>query len=247
MLSNSRRVRAGHRRDPASPGPREMRIGDGGLPGRRGVGKGPAPPRSRWTSPRFTLARDHPAARDRAAARPSLHRAHGFYSRPISRWCSAGRHHPHVDRGPTGRRDRRPVPRNARIATGCCARSATSRGAASGSVERQVARDALAVYDVDELGLDRLDRRFSVRWCARRAERSDFHIGGVGGRGCPVQSRRSRAFCCEPELGAHAPGPVATAAAGSHLGHRGAAGRTPGAPRVVQCSGSEFLPVSGVQ
>ncbi len=50
--------------------------------------------------------------------------------------------------------------------TGCCAGSATSpRSAPTASVTLATARAALAVYDVDELGLDRLDRAVLSALC----------------------------------------------------------------------------------
>ena len=65
----------------------------------------------------------------------------------------------HPDRR-RGHRDRRPVPGHARASpTGCCDGSATSpRCARTGWSPAEVAQAALRVYDVDDLGLDRLDR-----------------------------------------------------------------------------------------
>ncbi len=73
---------------------------------------------------------------------------------PLGRSCSAStcaRTAP--TRSPAGRAARRASP------TGCCAGCATTpRCAPTASSTEQIARAALAVYDVDELGLDRLDR-----------------------------------------------------------------------------------------
>ena len=70
--------------------------------------------------------------------------------------------------------------------TGCCAGSGTTRRSGrTASVTREIARAALAVYDVDELGLDRLDRAVlerAVPVVRRRTGRAD-HAGGRGRRG----------------------------------------------------------------
>ena len=50
--------------------------------------------------------------------------------------------------------------------TGCCAGCATTpRSGPTASITREIARAALAVYDVDELGLDRLDRAVLSALC----------------------------------------------------------------------------------
>ena len=85
------------------------------------------------------------------------------------------------DRAPLGRTARRPrapttasprsrpghgAPRGS--PTGCCAGSATTpRCAPTGVVSLDVARAALALYEVDELGLDRLDRAVLDALCRR--------------------------------------------------------------------------------
>ena len=70
---------------------------------------------------------------------------------------------------------------------------------ADGAVTRQVARDALAVYDVDELGLDRLDRAVLARAGAARsaAARSGCPRWPSRSARNPVPSRRSasRSWC----------------------------------------------------
>jgi Holliday junction DNA helicase RuvB len=92
---------------------------------------------------------------------------------------------------------------------------------ADGAVTREVARAALAVYDVDELGLDRLDR--AVLGALVRS----FHGGPVGLSTIAVAVGEEAATVeevCEPYLVragllARTPrGRVATPAAWSHLG-----------------------------
>ena len=104
---------------------------------------------------------------------------------------------------------------------------------ADGSVNRQVARDALAVYDVDELGLDRLDR--AVLGALVRS----FGGGPVGVSTLAVSVGEEPGTVeevCEPYLVragmlARTPrGRVATAAAWSHLGIAAPPDVTPGGP-----------------
>jgi Holliday junction DNA helicase RuvB len=104
---------------------------------------------------------------------------------------------------------------------------------ADGSVTRQVARDALAVYDVDELGLDRLDR--AVLGALVRS----FGGGPVGVSTLAVSVGEEPGTVeevCEPYLVragmlARTPrGRVATAAAWSHLGIAAPPDVTPGGP-----------------
>jgi holliday junction DNA helicase RuvB len=92
---------------------------------------------------------------------------------------------------------------------------------ADGAVTRQVARDALAVYDVDELGLDRLDR------AVLSALVRSFSGGPVGVSTLAVavgEEAGTVEEVCEPYLVragmlARTPrGRVATAAAWAHLG-----------------------------
>jgi Holliday junction DNA helicase RuvB len=92
---------------------------------------------------------------------------------------------------------------------------------ADGTVTRQVARDALAVYDVDELGLDRLDR------AVLSALVRSFHGGPVGVSTLAVavgEEPGNVEEVCEPYLVragmlARTPrGRVATRAAWKHLG-----------------------------
>ena len=75
----------------------------------------------------------------------------------LRRSAAAARRRParrrRAPRSPAARAARRASP------TGCCAGSATTpRSAPTASSPREIAHAALAVYDVDELGLDRLDR-----------------------------------------------------------------------------------------
>jgi Holliday junction DNA helicase RuvB len=104
---------------------------------------------------------------------------------------------------------------------------------ANGTVTRQVARDALAVYDVDELGLDRLDR--AVLGALVRS----FGGGPVGVSTLAVavgEEPGTVEEVCEPYLVragmlARTPrGRVATAAAWAHLGIAPPPDVTPGGP-----------------
>jgi Holliday junction DNA helicase RuvB len=104
---------------------------------------------------------------------------------------------------------------------------------ADGAVTRAVARDALAVYDVDELGLDRLDR--AVLGALVRS----FGGGPVGVSTLAVavgEEPGTVEEVCEPYLVragmlARTPrGRVATAAAWSHLGIAAPPDVTPGGP-----------------
>jgi Holliday junction DNA helicase RuvB len=104
---------------------------------------------------------------------------------------------------------------------------------ADGAVTRQVAQDALAVYDVDELGLDRLDR--AVLGALVRS----FGGGPVGVSTLAVavgEEPGTVEEVCEPYLVragmlARTPrGRVATAAAWSHLGIAAPPDVTPGGP-----------------
>ncbi|GAA3099788.1 Holliday junction branch migration DNA helicase RuvB [Pseudonocardia yunnanensis] len=104
---------------------------------------------------------------------------------------------------------------------------------ADGAVTREVAQDALAVYDVDELGLDRLDR--AVLGALVRS----FGGGPVGVSTLAVavgEEPGTVEEVCEPYLVragmlARTPrGRVATAAAWSHLGIAAPPDVTPGGP-----------------
>jgi holliday junction DNA helicase RuvB len=104
---------------------------------------------------------------------------------------------------------------------------------ADGTVDRQVARDGLAVYDVDELGLDRLDRAVLA------ALVRSFGGGPVGVSTLAVSVGEEPGTVeevCEPYLVragmlARTPrGRVATAAAWSHLGVAAPPDVTPGSP-----------------
>ena len=108
---------------------------------------------------------------------------------------------------------------------------------ADGSVTRQVARAALAVYDVDELGLDRLDR--AVLGALVRSFGGGpvgrVHAGGRGGRGARYRRGGLRAVPgAGRDAGPHAAGP------GRHRGGVDASGfaAPPDVPRVAlpRCS-----------
>ena len=120
-------------------------------------------------------------------------------------------------------RDRLPLPRHARGSpTGCCAGSATTpRCAPTASSPSTVAQAALDLYEVDELGLDRLDRAVLDALCRR------FGGGPVGVSTLAVavgEERETVEEVAEPFLVrsgflARTPrGRVATPAAWEHLG-----------------------------
>jgi len=106
----------------------------------------------------------------------------------------------------------------------------------NGEVTRQVARDALDVYDVDELGLDRLDR------AVLNALVRSFGGGPVGVSTLAVavgEEAGTVEEVCEPYLVragmlARTPrGRVATAAAWAHLGIAAPPDVTPGGPAAL--------------
>ena len=220
--------RALHRRDPPPrpPGRRGAVPGDGGLPARHRARQGPGrpvdPPRRPPLHPR---RRHHPhRAHHRAAPRP-------LRPRGPPRLLRAGR--PGVDRrcGPpassTSRSTRRapprsPVGRGARPAspTASCAESATSpRCGATGVVDDAAAHAGLAVFGVDERGLDKVDRAVLGALCER------FGGGPVGLSTLAIsvsrahRDRRGRVRAVPHPRGAahaHAPRP------GRHAGRLGA-------------------------
>ncbi len=138
-------------------------------------------------------------------------------------------------RSPAGPAARRASP------TGCCAGSATSpRSARTARSPAQVARAALAVYDVDELGLDRLDR--AVLGALVRS----FGGGPVGVSTLAVavgEEPGTVEEVCEPYLvraGMLARTPGAgwrRRRRGRTSGCRGAAGRHPGGPSCAVLTG----------
>ena len=138
------------------------------------------------------------------------------------------------------RRDRLPLARHARASpTGCCAGSATTpRSAPTAWSPSTSPTRALELYEVDELGLDRLDRAVLDALCRR------FGGGPVGISTLAVavgEERETVEEVAEPFLVrngflARTPrGRVATPAAWEHLGLTAAAGRSrstaPATPR----------------
>jgi Holliday junction DNA helicase RuvB len=104
---------------------------------------------------------------------------------------------------------------------------------ADGVVDLRVAREALAVYDVDELGLDRLDRHVLEALCGR------YDGGPVGlstiavavGEEPDTVEEVSEPFLVREGLLIRTPrGRVATAAAFAHLGITGPRERPEGSP-----------------
>ena len=121
---------------------------------------------------------------------------------------------------------------------------------ADGAVTREVARAALAVYDVDELGLDRLDRAVLgalVRGVRRRAGRR-VHAGRGGGRGTRYRRGGLRAV---PGAGRDAgPDPAGPGGDGGGVGAPGVsrAARRPGGPaRAVLTGGLADSPPTDVR
>ena len=128
----------------------------------------------------------HPVRRaDRAAARPvRVHRAHGLLRAPeleLVLTRSAGILG--IELGGRPAPDRPPVPGTPRIANRLLRRVRDyAEVRADGVITRDIAKSALAVYDVDELGLDRLDR------AVLSALTKSFGGGPVG---CPRWRSRS--------------------------------------------------------
>ena len=116
-------------------------------------------------------------------------------------------------RSPAGRAARRASP------TGCCAGSATTpRSGPTASSTREVARAALAVYEVDERGLDRLDRAVLDALVRRFgggpvglstlavAVGEETRDGRGGGRAVPGAGRAARPDAAGPGRDARPPG-----------------------------------------
>ena len=130
-------------------------------------------------------------------------------------------------RSPAGPGARRASP------TGCCAGSATTpRSAPTASSPEPIARAALAVYDVDELGLDRLDRAV-LDALVRRFGGGPVGVGTLAvavGEEVETVEEVAEPFLVRAGLLARTPrGRVATPAAWAHLGlpaPRAAAGPT---------------------
>ena len=225
-----RRRRALRRRDPpdVAAGRGDALPRDGGLPGRRRDRQGPGRDRDPAGDPAVhPRRRDHPGrAAARSAARPvRLHRPAG-----VLRARRARHHHPALRRAARRRGRRRGhAPRSppARAAppaspTGCCAGSATTpRCAPTASSPATSPTRALDLYEVDALGLDRLDRAVLDALCRR------FGGGPVGISTLAVavgEERETVEEVAEPFLVrngflARTPrGRVATRAAWEHLG-----------------------------
>jgi Holliday junction DNA helicase RuvB len=92
---------------------------------------------------------------------------------------------------------------------------------ADGVVTEQVARDALAVYDVDEMGLDRLDRAV-LDALVRRFGGGPVGVGTLGvavGEEVETVEEVAEPYLVRAGLLARTPrGRVATPAAWAHLG-----------------------------
>ncbi len=168
MLSQPRRGRrAVHRRDPPdrTSGRGDALPGDGGFPGRRRRGQGAGchldTPGGRTVHARRC---HHPLrCSHRSVARPvRVHRPHGLLrTRGVAAHPAAFGGDSRVSTCTTTRAPRSPDARAAhRVSpTGCCAGCATTpRSGPTVSSTREIARAALEVYDVDPIGLDRLDR-----------------------------------------------------------------------------------------
>ena len=199
LTSLAARRRAVHRRDPphrqAGRGAALQR--DGGLPGRRGRRQGArAPPRSRSTSSRSRWSAPPPGP---GLLTGPMRDRFGFVGAPrllragrAGRRCCTARPASSACRSPTRAPPRSPAGRGARPAspTGCCAGCATTpRCAPTAWSTLETARAALQVYDVDELGLDRLDQAVLTRAgrLVRRRPGRAVHArrrgGGAAGHG----------------------------------------------------------------
>ena len=190
------------------------------------VGKGPGATAIPLEIAPFTLvgATTRAGLLTGAAARPvRLRRAHGVLragraaagAAPQSPGCSG------VDARPTTAPPRSPAARAARRGspTGCCAGSATTpRCGPTGGSTAPIARAALAVYDVDELGLDRLDR----------AVLDALVAGSAAGRSASPRwpSRWGRSRSTVEEVCRAVPGPGRPA--GPHAARPGRHRRRPG-------------------
>ena len=193
------------------------------------VGKGPGA-----TAIPLELAAVHPRRRHhpgrpahRPAARPvRLHRAHGLLRRARARArCWSAR--PSCSR--VDLRDRTAPPRSPsrsrgtpRIANRLLRRVRDyAEVRADGVVTEQIARDALAVYDVDELGLDRLDRAV-LDALVRRFGGGPVGVGTLAvavGEEVETVEEVAEPFLVRAGLLARTPrGRVATPAAWGHLG-----------------------------
>ncbi len=178
-----RRRRAVHRRDPSpvAGGRGDPVSGDGGLPDRHRRGQG-------------TGGLEHPADDGAVHARRRHHphrHDHGPAARPVRPRGAArllrhqrtagdranGRRGSSTSRSTPTERGRSPAGREARRAspTGCCGACATSpRSAPTGSIDADVARDGLALFGVDDRGLDKVDRAILTALCVQ------FNGGPVG-------------------------------------------------------------------
>ena len=174
--------------------------GDGGLPARHRARQGPGRPLDPPRRPPLHARRRHHPHRPhhRPAARPLRPR------RP-ARLLRAGRPRGHRRCGPPASSTCRSTPTGAARSpagpgarpaspTGCCAGCATSpRCGATAPSTHDAAKAGLAVFGVDERGLDKVDRarpRRAVRALRRRAGRA-VHAGHQRRRSRPRPSRTS--------------------------------------------------------
>ena len=138
---------------------------------------------------------------------------------PLGASCSASTCAPTAPpRSPAARAARRASP------TGCCAGCATTpRCAPTASSPSRIARAALAVYDVDQLGLDRLDRAV-LDALVRRFGGGPVGVGTLAvavGEEVETVEEVAEPFLVRAGLLARTPrGRVATPAAWAHLGAR---------------------------
>ena len=188
------RRRAVHRRDPpAAPGGRRGALpGDGGLPARHRAGQGPRGPVDPARPARGSPSWAPPPARGRSPARCATASGSSPAStttRPtdLEAIVVRGRGHPRRGHRP-GRvhRDRPARPGHARASpTACCGGSATTpRSRGDGRSTRPPPSRGLAVFGVDERGLDKVDRAILVRAvrAVRRRPGRAVHPGHQRGR-----------------------------------------------------------------
>ena len=192
------------------------------------VGKGPAASSIRLTLPPFTLVG---ATTRTGMITGPLRDRFGLVARldyydddELEAIVTPGRRHPRRRRSTTTARGRSPAARAARRAspTGCCAGCATSpRCAATARSTADIARDGLALFGVDDLGLDKVDRAHPRRAVPAVRRRAGRPVDAGDQRRRAARDGRGRVRAVPHPAGharPHARGRVAMPAAYTHLG-----------------------------